>query len=87
MRHDVEVDTSFSAANCRTGFRVGDEAAFARMVPTVSGVRTHALLPPLYLPVTYPVAQNCTTDVFTVFLAGVSFALNLVFEPALDCEN
>jgi hypothetical protein len=74
MRHAVEGDTSFSAANRRTDFRVGDEATLARMVPTVSGVRTRGLLPPLFLPVTFPVARNCST-VFTVFLAGASLHL------------
>jgi hypothetical protein len=66
MRHAVEGDTSFSVANCRTDFRVGDEAPLARMVPTMSGVRSRGLL----LPVTFPVARNCSTYVFTVFLAG-----------------
>jgi hypothetical protein len=72
MRHAVKGDTSFSAANCRTDFRVGNEATLARMVPTVSGVRTRGFLPPLFLPVTFPVARNCSTNVFTVFLAGAS---------------
>ena len=71
MRHAVEGDTSFSANNCRTDFRAGDEAKLVRMVPTVSGVRTHGLLLPLFLPVTLPVARNCSS-VFAVFLAGVS---------------
>ena len=75
MRYAVEGDTSFSAANCRTDFRVGDEATFARMVPAVSAVRTRGLLPPLFLPVTLPVARNCSTNVFTVFLAGASLHL------------
>ena len=44
MRHAVEGDTSFSATNCRTDFRVGDEATLARMVPTVLGARTRGLL-------------------------------------------
>jgi hypothetical protein len=72
MRHAVEGDTSFSATNCRTDFRVRDEATLARMVPTVLGVRTHGLLPPLFLPVTFPVARNCYSNLFTVFLAGAS---------------
>jgi hypothetical protein len=70
MRHAVEGDTSFSAANCRTDFLFGDEATLARIVPTVSGVRTRGLLPPLFLPVTFPVERNCSCNVFTVFLAG-----------------
>jgi len=75
MRHAVEGDTSVSAANCRTDFRVGDKATLARMIPTVSDVRTSGLLPPLFLPVTFPVARNCYTNVFTVFLAGASLHL------------
>jgi hypothetical protein len=82
MRHAVEGDISFSAANCSKDFRVGDEATLARMVPTLSGMRTRGLLPPLLLPVTFPVARHCSSNVFTVFLALV-----LVFEPALDCDN
>ena len=74
IRHAVEGDTSFSAANCRTDFRSGDEATLARMVPTVSGLRTRGLLPPLFLPVT---ARNCSTNVFIVFLSGVSLHLYL----------
>ena len=38
--------------------RVGDEATLARMVPTVSGVRTRGLFLPLFLPVTFPVAET-----------------------------
>jgi len=45
------------------------------MVPAVSGVQTRGLLPPLFLPVTFPVARNCSTTVFTVFLAGTSLQL------------
>jgi hypothetical protein len=75
MRHAVEGDTSLSAAKCRADFRVGEEATLVRMVPTMSGVRTRGLLLPLFLPVTFPVARNCTTDVFTVFLAGASLHL------------
>ena len=75
MRHAVEGDTSFSAANCRTDFSVGDEAKLAQIVPTVSGVRTRGLLPPVFLSVTFLVAQNCSTNVFTVFLAGASLHL------------
>jgi hypothetical protein len=75
MRHAVEGDTSFSAANCRTDFRVGDEATLARMVRTVLGLRTRGLLPPLFLPVTFLFARNCFTTVFTVFLAGASLHL------------
>ena len=75
MRHAVEGDTSFSAANCRTDFRVGHEATLARMVPTLSGVRTRGLLPPPFLPVTFPVERNCSTNVFTIFLAGASLHL------------
>jgi hypothetical protein len=75
MRHAVEGDTSFYAANCCTVFRVGDEATLARIVPTVSGVQTRGLLPPLFLPVTFPVARKCSTIVFTVFLAGASLHL------------
>jgi hypothetical protein len=52
------------------------------MIPTVLGVRTHGLLLPLFLPVTFLVVRNYSTNVFTVFLALV-----LVFEPALDCDN
>ena len=37
---------SFCAANCRTDFRVGDQATLTRMVPTVSGVRARGLLAP-----------------------------------------
>ena len=70
MRHAVEGDALFSAANCRTDFRLGDETTLARMVPTVSGVPTHGLLLPLFLSVTYPVARNSSTNVFTVFPAG-----------------
>jgi len=72
IRHAVKGDTSFSATNCRTDFLVGDEATLARMVPAVSGVRTRGLLPPLFLPVTFPVARNCPTNVFTILLAGAS---------------
>jgi len=75
IRHAVEGDTSFSEANCRTDFCAGDEATLAWMVPTVSGVRTRGLLPPLFLPVIFPVARNCSTNVFTVFLAGASLHL------------
>jgi len=46
----------------------------ARMVPRVTGVRTCGLLPSLFLPVTFPVARNCST-VFTVFVAGASLHL------------
>jgi len=74
-RHAVEGDTSLSAANCRTDFRVRDEATLARMIPRVSGVRTRGLLPPLSLPVTFPVARNCSTYVFTVFIAGAPLHL------------
>ena len=76
MRHATEGDTSFSAANCRTDFYVGDEATLARMVPTVSGVRTRGLLPPLFLPVTFPVSRNCSTNVIIVFLAVASLHLS-----------
>ena len=79
MRHAVEGDTLFSAANCRTDFRLGDETTLARMVPTVSGVPTHGLLLPLFLSVTYPVVQNSSTNVFTVFCAGVSLHLYWLF--------
>jgi hypothetical protein len=48
LLHAVQGDTSFSAAICRTDFRVGDKATLSRMVPTVSGVRTRRLLPSLY---------------------------------------
>jgi len=75
MRHAVEGDTSFSEANCRTDFRAGDEATLAWMVPTVSGMRTRGLLPPLFLPAIFPVAWNCSINVFTVFLAGASLHL------------
>ena len=77
MLYAVEGGTSFSAANCRTDFHAGDEATLARMVPTVSGVRTRGLLPPLSLPVTFPVALNCSINVFTVILAGASLHLHL----------
>ena len=33
------------------------------------------LLPPLFLPAIFPVARNCSTNVFTVFLAGASLHL------------
>jgi ABC-type transport system involved in cytochrome c biogenesis permease component len=75
MRHAVEGDTSFSAANCHTDFCAGDEATLARMVATVSGVQTRGLLLPLFLPVMFPVVRNCSTNVFTVFLAGASLHL------------
>jgi len=75
MRHALEGDTSFSMVDCRTDFCVRDEDTLARMVPTVSGVRTRGLLPPLFLPVTFPDARNCSTDVFTVFLPGASLHL------------
>jgi hypothetical protein len=75
MSHAVEGDTSFSEANCHKDFRAGDEATLARMVPTVSGVRRRGLLLPLFLPATFPVARNCSTNVFTVFLAGASLHL------------
>jgi len=45
------------------------------MVPTVSGVRTCGLVPPLFLPAIFPVAWNCSTNVFTIFLAGASLHL------------
>jgi len=54
--------------------KCGDEATLAQMVLTVLGVRIRGLLPPLFSPVTFPVARNCSTDVFTVFL-GVSLHL------------
>jgi len=75
MRHAVEGDTSFSEANCRTDFRAGDEATLAWIVPTVWGARTRGLFPPLFLPAIFPVARNCSTDVFIVFLAGASLHL------------
>jgi hypothetical protein len=75
MRHSVEGDTSFSAANCRTEFRAGDEATLAWIVRKVSGVPKRGLLPPLFLPSTFPVARNCSTNVFTVFVAGASLHL------------
>ena len=75
MRHAVEGYTSFSGTNCHTDFRVGAEATLARMVPTVSGMRTRGLLPPLFLPLAFPFARNCSTDVFTVFLPGASLHL------------
>ena len=60
---------------CRTDFRVWDEATLTRMIPKVSSVRTHGLLPLLFLPVIFPVARNCSTNVFNVFLAGASLHL------------
>jgi len=75
MHHAVEGNTSFSEANCRTDFQAGDEATRAWMVPAVSGVQTRGLLLPLFLPAIFPVVQNCSTNVFTVFLAGASLHL------------
>jgi hypothetical protein len=75
MGHAVEGDTSFSESNCRTDFRAGNDATLAWMVPTVSGVRTRGLFPPIFLPATFPVERYCSTNVFTVFLAGVSLHL------------
>jgi hypothetical protein len=75
IRHAVEGDTLFSEANCRTDFHAGDEATLTWMVPTVSGMRTRGLLPPLFLPAIFPVAWNCSINVFTVFLAGASLHL------------
>ena len=75
MRHAVEGDTSFSASNFRTDFRVDDDASLARIVPAVLGVRTRGLLPPLFLPVTFPFSRNCSINFFSVFLAGASLHL------------
>jgi hypothetical protein len=76
MRHAVEGDTSFSAANCRTDFHVEDETTLARMAPQQCLACEHVpCSPPLFSPVTLPVARNCSTNVFTVFLAGTSLDL------------
>ena len=75
MRHAVKGNTSFSKANCHTDFRAGDEATLAWIVPTVSGVRTRGLLPPLFLPATFPVVRNCSTNIFTAILASASLHL------------
>ena len=87
MRHAVGGDTSFSVANCRTDFRVGDETTLARNCPNSVGRANTWLAPASFLACLIPSCARPLHHRLHRTPCWSFLALLLVFEPALDCDN